>query len=104
MRNLVHNAVNYVPEGGAVTISCEPASDRVRLRVADNGPGIAEKERHRVFDPFYRVLGTEQTGTGLGLAICKTIADRYGCTIALDWTDPEAKKGLCVTVDMPAAR
>lgn len=104
MRNLVHNAVNYVPEGGAVTISCEPASDRVRLRVADNGPGIAENERHRVFDPFYRVLGTEQTGTGLGLAICKTIADRYGCTIALDWTDPEAKKGLCVTVDMPVAR
>ena len=104
VRNLVHNAVNYVPQKGAVTISIDLAeSGRVRLIVADTGPGIPEADRARVFDPFYRVLGTTQTGTGLGLAICKTIAERYGCRIALEWTDKKAKTGLTVTVDMPAA-
>lgn len=104
IRNLAHNAVNYGPDGGEVTISLRLDGDRIELCVADTGPGIAECERNRVFDPFYRVLGTRQTGTGLGLAICKTIADRYGCTIKLDWTDPENKKGLSVTVSMPKAR
>lgn len=103
IRNLVHNAVKYVPDEGSVTISVECETKRTRLCVADTGPGIAEPERGRVFDPFYRVLGTQQTGTGLGLAICKTIADRYDCNISLDWTDPQTKKGLCVTVDMPTA-
>ena len=103
VRNLVHNAVHYVPQGGNVTISFREQSDRLILCVADTGPGIPETERTRVFDPFYRVLGTQQTGTGLGLAICKTIADRYGCAIALDWTDSQAQKGLSVTVDMPKA-
>lgn len=103
VRNLVHNAVHYVPQGGNVTISFREQSDRLILCVADTGPGIPEAERTRVFDPFYRVLGTQQTGTGLGLAICKTIADRYGCAIALDWTDSQAQKGLSVTVDMPKA-
>jgi len=103
VRNLVHNAVHYVPQGGSVTIAFRQTGDRLSLCVADNGPGIPEAERGRVFDPFYRVLGTQQTGTGLGLAICKTIADRYGCAIALDWTDSQAQKGLSVTVDMPKA-
>lgn len=103
VRNLVHNAVHYVPQGGSVTIAFRQTGDRLSLCVADNGPGIPEAERGRVFDPFYRVLGTQQTGTGLGLAICKTIADRYDCTIALEWTDRQAQKGLSVTVDMPKA-
>ena len=101
VRNLVHNAVNYVHESGEVTISLKHEDGRVQLVIADNGPGIPVTERSRVFDPFYRVLGTQQTGTGLGLAICKTIADRYGCTLALDWTNPSARQGLSVTVDMP---
>ena len=93
--------MHYVPKGGSVTIAFRQTGDRLSLCVIDNGPGIPEAERGRVFDPFYRVLGTQQTGTGLGLAICKTIADRYGCTIALDWTDRQAQKGLSVTVEMP---
>lgn len=103
IRNLAHNAVKYVPDEGMVTLSFLRKGNRICLRVADTGPGIVETERERVFDPFYRVLGTQQTGTGLGLAICKTIADRYGCEMILDWTDPQARKGLTVTVDMPAA-
>lgn len=103
LRNLVHNAVNYVPEGESVTIGFAQKGERLTLTVADTGPGIAEAERERVFDPFYRVLGTTQTGTGLGLAICKTIAERYGCTIALEWTNKAAQKGLMVRVELPAA-
>lgn len=103
VRNLVQNGVKYVPAGGEVVISGEVDRQRVRLRIADTGPGIAENERDRVFDPFYRVLGTQQTGTGLGLAICKAVAERYGCTIKLDWTDARKKTGLTVTVDMPRA-
>lgn len=103
IRNLVHNAVNYAEPGGDVKISLLQKTGRLQLCVADTGPGIEESERERVFDPFYRVLGNRQTGTGLGLAICKAIADRYGCTITLDWTDATARKGLSVTVDMPAS-
>ena len=57
----MHNAVHYVPQGGNVTISFREQSDRLILCVADTGPGIPEAERTRVFDPFYRVLGTQQT-------------------------------------------
>lgn len=98
VRNLLHNAVNYTPENGKVTVSAEQKNSRVVLTIADTGPGIAESERARVFDPFYRILGTQASGTGLGLAICKTIADRNHVKLDLDWTDPVHKAGLTVRI------
>lgn len=103
VRNLMHNAINYTPEKGTVTLSAQEQNRHVILRVADTGPGIEESQRSRVFDPFYRILGTKASGTGLGLAICKTIADRYGLKLTLDWANRQNKQGLAVTLTLPIA-
>ena len=60
----------------------------------DNAP----EERARVLEPFHRLLGSDEIGSGLGLSIVKTIADRYGATVALDYTDVARSVGLRATV------
>lgn len=82
--NLIHNAIAYTPEGGAVTVSCgSTPQGGAQLLVEDSGPGIPARERSRVFERFYRAAPTDQPGTGLGLAIVKEIADRHGATVTL---------------------
>jgi two-component system sensor histidine kinase TctE len=85
IRNLVDNALQYTPAGGTVTVRLMPDPDgRVMvLQVEDTGPGIPEDEREKVFQPFYRALGTDVDGSGLGLAIVKEIADKHGATITI---------------------
>ncbi|MBS1997685.1 MAG: sensor histidine kinase, partial [Cyanobacteria bacterium SZAS LIN-2] len=56
----------------------------VTLAVEDDGPGIAEAERDRVFERFYRVLGTDAAGSGLGLAIVREIANTHNARVILD--------------------
>ena len=58
--------------------------EKTLLEIADNGPGIAPEERERVFDRFYRALGTKTSGTGLGLAIVKRIVDIHRGKITID--------------------
>lgn len=82
-RNLLDNAVRYTPEYGLVRISLSVDGDTGMLLVEDNGPGITEQNRQRVFDRFYRIPGTAPGGSGLGLAIVKAIADRHGATVEL---------------------
>ena len=65
--------------------------------------GIAVAERERVFDPFYRTLGSEQTGSGLGLCIVQAIAQRLGAQVRLAFSDEAAQSGLCVAVFMALA-
>ena len=74
-----------------------------RLQIKDSGPGISIEEQARVFDPFYRSLGTDETGSGLGLSIVKAIADRNGAHIELGFTDEEKNSGLCVSVWLKTA-
>ncbi|MBU6451814.1 MAG: sensor histidine kinase N-terminal domain-containing protein [Cyanobacteria bacterium REEB67] len=81
--NLVDNAVRYTPNGGHVTVRVQNGNSVV-LAVEDDGPGIAESERERVFERFYRVLGTDGAGSGLGLAIVREIAKTHNARIALD--------------------
>jgi two-component system sensor histidine kinase TctE len=71
------------------------------LRVEDNGSGIAPEERTRVFERFYRVLGTEADGCGLGLAIVREVAQGHGATVSLD--DGATGRGTAVHVRFPAA-
>ena len=103
VRNLVQNAVKYTPENGTVKVSVTDAADCIRICVADRGPGVAPEERGRIFDPFYRILGSKETGTGLGLSIVKTIAQRTSTEISLDWTDAVKKTGLTVTLTLKKA-
>lgn len=98
VRNLVDNAIRYTPVGGRVDLVVESASEAVTLEFRDSGPGISEEEQLRVFNPFYRSLGTDEAGSGLGLSIVKTIADRMGARIRLSFSDETNKRGLCVSV------
>jgi two-component system sensor histidine kinase QseC len=101
-RNLVDNAIRYTPEGGWVKVSLAADRGAARLEVLDSGPGIPESERQRVWDRFYRVLGTQATGSGLGLSIVKRIADLHGARVSLE--EGENGRGLRVRVDFPATK
>jgi two-component system OmpR family sensor kinase len=101
VKNLLDNAIRYTPEGGHVNLAVTQDAESVTLHVSDTGPGIAPAERERVFDPFYRILGSGQTGSGLGLAIVRTIVHRLGADITLDFTDPDHQRGLHVSVRFP---
>ena len=70
--NLIDNAIKYTPPGGRITVTAR-RDGMPCLSVEDNGPGIAPEDRERVFDRFYRVLGTDVDGSGLGLAIAREI-------------------------------
>ncbi|WP_423205469.1 ATP-binding protein [Pseudomonas kribbensis] len=100
VRNLVDNAIRYTPPGGRIDLSVKREQAAVVLQVSDTGPGIAVEEQARVFDPFYRSLGTDESGSGLGLSIVKAIADRTGLKVDLGFTDVIERSGLCVTVSI----
>jgi two-component system OmpR family sensor kinase len=103
VKNLVDNAIRYTPDSGKVDLCVTTDEGRAMLRIQDSGPGIAVAERERVFDPFYRTLGSDQVGSGLGLSIVKAITDRIGAEIELRFSDEVKHAGLCVCVLMPVA-
>jgi two-component system OmpR family sensor kinase len=82
--NLIQNAILYTPEKGRIEVDLKSDKENVVLSVKDNGPGIPEQERDRVFDRFYRVLGTKKIGSGLGLSIVKNIADSVNAEISIE--------------------
>ena len=81
--NLIDNALRYTPAGGSVTARVLRDGGQVVLEVEDTGPGIAEGERPRVFEPFYRVLGTQVEGSGLGLAIVREIVEQHDAQVSI---------------------
>ncbi|WP_427181025.1 ATP-binding protein [Paenibacillus sp. TC-CSREp1] len=100
--NVVSNAIKYSPEGSKVTIqvSEDKKEGTLILIVDDQGIGIMEAERHKIFDKFYRSPSTLHiTGTGLGLAICKGIVEVHGGTIQAG-TNPDG--GTRIRIDLPA--
>ncbi len=80
--NLIDNAIKYTPEGGRVTVRTRAEAYAI-LEIEDSGIGIGEEERERVFERFYRVLGSEAHGSGLGLAIVREIAELHRASIQL---------------------
>jgi len=101
MRNLIDNAIRYSPSGSRVQIAIMRRDDKAVLSVIDQGPGIPAEARERVWERFYRVLGSEQTGSGLGLSIVKRIADLHHANATL--APGEDGKGLRVEVVFPVA-
>ncbi len=81
--NLADNAIRYTPENGRIEIGVARNGDNAVITVTDDGPGIAPEERERVFERFYRALGTKVSGTGLGLAIVSRIVAMHGGTIRI---------------------
>jgi two-component system OmpR family sensor kinase len=102
MRNLIDNAVRYSPAGGRVDVDLRREAGSAVFTVADEGSGVPPAERDRVFEAFYRVVGTEPYGSGLGLAIVKTLAERAGGTVCLDDARPHnIPPGLKASVVFP---
>ncbi|HCK93973.1 MAG TPA: sensor histidine kinase, partial [Gammaproteobacteria bacterium] len=86
LSNLIGNALNYGHHKGVVNVDVIFEQEKLVLSVEDNGPGIPEKDRARIFDRFYRVLENQQyspTGSGLGLAIVKSIVELHDAEIVL---------------------
>lgn len=89
--NLAENAIKYSPKEGLITILLRKDSRHTLLQVKDEGPGIPEEEKKKVFDKFYRT-GQEKTrstqGTGLGLYLCRKIARDHKATIKITDNSP----------------
>ena len=93
--NLVENALRHTPAGSTLALALRKAGSRFEIELADNGPGIPETERAKVFDRFYRLDRSRSTaGSGLGLAMVKAIAGLHGLSIRLEDRTP----GLSVVV------
>ena len=102
--NLLDNALKFCPSGAAITLAATVAEGRVRVSVADTGPGIAAADLPNLFDRFYQsrqsvAPATGEGGKGLGLAIVKRIAELHGGELAVE---SRVGEGTRVTLSVPA--
>lgn len=88
--NLVVNALKFSSTDGKITIALEDMQDKVQVSVTDDGPGIPDEYREKVFDKFQQVTGQRKGGTGLGLTICRYFVELHRGKI---WVEANAPKG-----------
>ena len=103
MMNILGNAIKYTPDGGHIRITAGSTQNQVWMEVCDDGIGIPEKDRDRIFDRFYRVdkaRSRESGGTGLGLSIAREIVLRHRGTIRLV---PHQGPGTTIRLTLPIA-
>jgi len=93
--NLLDNAVGILPEDGEIQITLKSQQNSVLMSVADNGPGISEQVKERLFEPYF---STRKSGTGLGLAITHTIVAEHNGSITVQDNVPT---GAVFTVELP---
>jgi PAS domain S-box-containing protein len=94
--NLVVNAIDAMPSGGRLSITCQRRGERLRLLFADTGAGMADEVRARIFEPFFTTKGVH--GTGLGLFVSYGIVERHGGHISVDSLPG---RGTTFTVELP---
>lgn len=95
--NLIVNAVDAMPAGGELLISCLRDETRLHLRFADTGTGMPDDVRQKIFDPFFTTKGAQ--GTGLGLSVSYSIIERHEGSISVA---SEMDRGTVFTIDLPA--
>ena len=102
--NLLENALKFSPPSSVVRVSIQSSQREVVVRVTDEGPGVRDAEKQRVFERFYQTdvgRATRSRGLGLGLTICKSIVAEHGGSIAVADNVP---RGAAFTVTLPRAR
>jgi signal transduction histidine kinase len=96
--NLIDNALKYAPEQGAIDVAVRRDTGAAVITVADNGPGIAEAEKAKVVERFYRGDASRGTpGVGLGLSLVQAVAKLHGTTLTL----ADGHPGLRATLSLP---
>ena len=99
--NLLDNAAKYGPDGQRVVVGVALFDTTARIWVDDEGPGIPQRERQRVFDPFYRARDAQHTtGSGIGLAVVRELASLHGGNA---WIEDAPDAGTRVVVQFPGA-
>lgn len=95
--NLMQNAIEAIPDGkpGVVDVTVKQDGSKVIITIKDNGTGIAQEMRERIFNPYFT---TKSSGTGLGLAMTKKIIEFWNGSI---WFDTEEEKGTAFTIMLP---
>ena len=96
IKTLADNAIRYTPRSSQIDLSTQSQQGSTTIIIEDNGNGIPPAERQRVFDPFYRILGSGEQGTGLGLSI----AQRHSGSITLH-NSQTFPTGLRVEITLP---
>ena len=99
--NLIDNAIKYTPEGSTIIISVTKNESKAIINVIDNGPGIKDKDKDRIFEMFYigdNIIVDGRKSLGLGLSLCKSIINAHGCEIILSSNEPT---GTIFTFDLP---
>ncbi len=94
-QNLVLNALDAMPAGGALTLRTSDRDDSVRIEVSDTGKGLTPEECSRLFTPYYT---TKHQGTGLGLAIVQSVVSDHHGTITVT---SEESRGATFRIDLP---
>jgi len=101
--NLLDNAVKYGPTGQTVTVSTSLVGDTVRISVDDQGPGIAARERDRIWEPFYRLerdASSAVAGSGIGLSVVRDLVMQHGGRV---WVEGAPGGGARFVVELPGA-
>lgn len=99
--NLISNSIRYTPEGGRIEFRAREEGNEVMVEVRDNGRGLSEEEKERIFDEFYKVDRSRRDldTSGLGLTICKKIVERHGGRI---WAESDGLgKGTSICFTLP---
>ena len=100
--NLLANARTHTPAGTKIDVSVTQSEDGVRIRIADNGPGLSEKDQSRIFERFYRAdasrVRTDGEGTGLGLSIVDAVMRAHAGQVSVE---SELGKGAAFTLFFP---
>ncbi len=100
--NLMENSVKFTPVGGRVEIGAQTDGILVKFWVRDNGPGVPESDRDRIFEKFTRLRGKNRPGgLGVGLAFCKLAVIGHGGQI---WVESELEKGTTFWLTLPVAQ
>jgi signal transduction histidine kinase len=87
--NLIDNALKFTPTGGVITLSSHKTEDYIDIVIADNGPGIPQEYRDKVFEKFFRLEQSRNTrGNGLGLSLVAAIARIHNAAITLEDNQP----------------